>query len=65
MDKLYIDKVYDIVKRETEGLDSIYADYLVELVGMHGLLALRKHNLIESCGVVNGRQLYVLCEKKG
>ena len=47
----YAEHVYEIVKLETEGLDSIYRDYILELVGVFGLNAL---------GVVNGRPLYVL-----
>lgn len=60
----YVDYVYDIVKTECAGLDSIYKEYLIDLVGVCGLNALRKANLIEACGVINGRQLYVLCRKE-
>ena len=60
----YLDKVYDTVKAETEGFDAIYEDYICNLVGDAGLEALIKNKLLETCGVVNGRQLYVLCEKK-
>lgn len=59
----YVDYVYDIVKRDCEGLDSIYGDYIEQLVGINGLIELVKYGLLESCGVINGRQLYVLCEK--
>lgn len=59
----FVDKVYEIVKRDTEGLDSIYEDYIVNLVGEYGLLTLKVHKLVETCGVVNGRQLYTLLEK--
>lgn len=60
----YLDKVYDTVKAETEGVDAIYGDYIRNLVGITGLEVLIKHKLLETCGVVNGKQLYVLCEKK-
>ena len=60
----YTEEVYNIVKMETEGLDSVYKDYILRLVGVFGFNALYGHKLIESCGVVNGRQLYVLCDKK-
>lgn len=61
----YLDKVYEIVKNEYElaDLDSIYEDFIVHLVGVHGLNALLEHKLLETCGVINSRQLYVLCEK--
>lgn len=57
-------QIYKIVKNESEGLDAIYEDYIVSLVGLYGLLVLKGNKLLETCGVVNGRQLYVLCEKE-
>ena len=57
-------RIYKIVKNECKGLDSVYEDYIIELVGVYGLLILKAHRLIETCGVVHGRQLYVLCDKK-
>jgi hypothetical protein len=60
----YVGYVYNIVKQETEGLDSFYEDYIVNLVGIKGLLALQSNKLIETCGVIGDRQLYVLCDKK-
>ena len=56
----YEDFVYMIVKADCEGLDSIYEDYIVSLVGKYGLQALKAYGKLEACGVVNGRQLYVL-----
>lgn len=61
---MYVDYVYDIVRLDCEGMDAIYRDYIKQMVGVYGLNALLEHKLIESCGTVNGRQLYVLCEKK-
>ena len=60
----YVDYVQDIVRLDCEGMDSIYGDYIKQMVGVYGLNALRQNKLVESCGVINGRQLYVLCEKK-
>ena len=60
----YVDYIYNIVKMETKDMDAIYADYIKELVGIKGLTALIGNDLVESCGVINGRQLYVLCVKK-
>lgn len=60
----YLDHIYDIVKRDCEGLDSVYGDYIEHLVGVYGLIEMAKHGMLEACGVINGRQLYVLCEKK-
>lgn len=63
-DKAYVDYVYGIMKHESYNLDSIYKDYIIYNVGVFGFNALHEYKLIESCGVVNGRQLYVLCDKK-
>lgn len=60
LSKMYAFCVYDILKKETVGLDSVYEDYILKLVGKKGLNALRYHRLIEACGVVNGRQLYAI-----
>lgn len=60
----YADAVYELIKEECAGLDSIYEDYIIKLVGHCGLAALHRANLIESCGVINCRRLYVLCDKK-
>lgn len=56
-------QIYTIVKNECEGLDAVYEDYIINLVGLYGLLILRGNKLLETCGVVNGRQLYSLIEK--
>ena len=56
----YEDYVYAIIKFDCEGMDSIYGDYIERIVGTSGLNALIKNDMVESCGVVNGRQLYVL-----
>lgn len=59
----YVDYVYDIVRLDCEDMDAIYSDYIKQMVGVYGLNALIEEKLIESCGVINGRQLYVLCKK--
>lgn len=59
----YVDHVYDIMKLETKDLDSIYQDRIIHLVGVFGFNALYENKLLESCGVINGRQLYVLCDR--
>ena len=57
----YVETVYEIIKKECEGRYSIYEDYIVSLVGKYGLDALKAYGKLEDCGVLNGRQLYVLC----
>lgn len=59
----FVDLVYETVRFETLGLDSIYKDYIINLVGTTGLNALIEHKLVEGCGIVNGRKLYVLCDR--
>lgn len=61
--KTYVDYVYEIVKEECEHIDAIYHEYIVRLVGTHGLYALLNNKLLETCGVVAGKQLYTLIEK--
>lgn len=61
--KDYADYIYEIVRLECEGMDSVYADFIEHLVGSCGLNILREFNMVESCGVINGRKLYVLCGK--
>lgn len=60
--KEFVDHVYEIVESELEGFDAIYEGYIINLVGYAGLNALRMHKYVETCGIVNGRQLYVLCK---
>ena len=57
------EEIYKIVRNESLGLDAIYENYILELVGVEGLEILRRNRLIETCGVINGRQLYVLIQK--
>ena len=59
----YVNRVYQILVEDGSGFDSIYEDAIVLLVGIKGLEALKENRLLETCGVVNGRQLYVLCDK--
>lgn len=56
----YLRYIYLMLRAETFNLDSVYEDYIIQLVGTTGLEELKKANLIESCGVVNGRQLYTV-----
>lgn len=58
----YADYVYEIVKNEGRNWDALYQDFILEMVGVCGMEALLENKLIETCGVVNGRQLFVLCE---
>ena len=61
--QIYALTVYLMVMEEFADLDVIYEDALIHLVGVRGVEALKENKLLESCGVVNGRQLYKLCDK--
>lgn len=56
----YADRVRDEVVRECEGLDAVYEDYIIRLVGEEGFEALRDAKILTSCGSINGRNLYTL-----
>lgn len=61
--QIYALTVYLMVMEEFADLDAIYEDALIHLVGVRGVESLKENKLLESCGVVNGRQLYTLCDK--
>ena len=63
--QIYALTVYLMVMEEEEfaDLEAIYEDALIHLVGVRGVESLKENKLLESCGVVNGRQLYKLCDK--
>ena len=48
------------VKNNTEDFDAVYEDYIIQLIGEEWFRILKEEKLIETCGVINGRQLYVL-----
>ena len=60
---MYVNDVYQILKEDCRDLDAIYRDYIIRLVGEVGLSYLVANGLLETCGAVNGRQLYALLEK--
>lgn len=62
--KTYVDYVYDIVKLDCENMDAIYKDYIIQMVGVYGFNALHDARLLEGCGIVNRRYLYVLIDRK-
>lgn len=61
----YVEEVYRILREAVTGLDSIYEDYIITIIGTTGLMTLQTNGYLETCGVVNGRQLYVLCCEEG
>lgn len=61
---MFVDYVYDILKADVASLDAVYEEYILHRVGTAGLNALRENGLLETCGMVRGRQLYVLVPRK-
>ena len=59
-----INDIYDLIKEEFEGFDAIYEDAIIELIGTYGLGKLIEHKLVESCGVINERRLFTICNKQ-
>lgn len=59
----YADYCYQILKSDMSGLDAMYEDYIIRLIGVAGLTELRGNHLLEPCGIVLGRQLYALCDR--
>lgn len=41
-------------------METLYEDVIVSSVGEEGLYNLRKHHMIETCGMFNGRKLYAI-----
>lgn len=60
----YAEHVYQIVKKDAGDMDAIYEDYICHIVGVSGLFALKEAGLLEGCGIVNSRRLYVLVNKE-
>lgn len=60
----YVDHVYNIIKLDCEDMDAIYGDHIKYMVGVYGFNALIGEELIESCGEINGRKLYVVLKKE-
>lgn len=62
--KQFVDHVYNLVRIDTIGMDAVYGDHITTIVGSYGFNALYDENLIECCGLINGRKIYVLCKKE-
>lgn len=56
----FMDKVYFAVARECQGMDAIYEDYIISLVGEEGFDILREEKVLTTCGSIDGRNLYTL-----
>ena len=50
----------EALKRKYPGMETLYEDTIVSLIGEEGLYILRTHHLIETCGNLEGRKLYAI-----
>ena len=57
----YIHYIYNLLVEKTEGVDAIYEDYILDLIGTHGFESLIELRLLEGCGSIHGRKLYTIC----
>lgn len=53
-------EIYATLAKHCEGWETAYEDHIISIIGIDGLIELRKAKLIESCAVINGRKLYAL-----
>lgn len=58
--KQFADRVHHALACECQGLDAIYEDYIIKVVGEEGFDILREQKLLTTCGSINGRTLYTL-----
>lgn len=56
----YLNDVCKKLQSETQGFDAIYEDYILSVVGEEGFDLLRYEGYLNTCGSVNGRNLYTL-----
>lgn len=54
--------LHEIVYGCSRGMDVIYEDHVMDLIGVEGLWILRRNGVLESCGSINGRRLYTVKE---
>ena len=59
----YAEYVRDILKQNMDSINAAYEDFIRHLVGIHGLNALKKYELIECLGWGGGKELYALKRK--
>ena len=58
--KQYAEDVCKKLQSEAQGLDAIYEDYIISVIGEEGFELLREKNYLNTCGSINGRNLYTL-----
>ena len=56
-------EIYEYLKDRCEGLDIIYEETILALVGSYGLVVLKDAKLLKTYDVLNGRQVYRLVSR--
>lgn len=54
------EKLHEIIEGSCRGMDAIYEDYIIRLVTERGFDILRKNRMLQTCGSIDGRNLYTL-----
>ena len=54
----YAPTVFDVLREDIRGLDAVYEDYVIRVVGQEGFDILREKKYLTTCGSVAGRNLY-------
>lgn len=55
--------LHEVVYGYSRGMDAVYEDYVIYLIGKEGFNILRRNGVLESCGSIDGRRLYTVAEK--
>lgn len=53
-------RFHEIVAGCSRGMDAVYEDYVLFLIGQEGFDMLRKNHILEPCGSIDGRNLYTV-----
>lgn len=56
--------LHEIIYGYSRGMDAVYEDYVIYLIGQEGFDILRRNKVLESCGSIDGRNLYTVKEYK-
>jgi dipeptidase len=56
----FAENVCKKLQSEAQGMDAIYEDYILSVIGEEGFELLREKRYLNTCGSINGRNLYTL-----
>ena len=55
-----VESIYATLKAKSANCETLYEDVIISHIGKSGFDLLRKHKLIETCAMFNGRKLYAI-----